>query len=115
MHAVIGAVSANIVSAGTAINQSHSTVVLVLQVRVSTVQSSTLGQVVHIAEAQLMRLTVTVHRTILAIVQRVLSLHFPNTTHRSLLLEDENVERIAEKLREVIDRWMAEHWQNRPA
>lgn len=38
---------------------------------------------------------------------------FSNTTHRSLLLEDENVQRIAEKLREVIDRWMAEHWQDR--
>jgi amino acid adenylation domain-containing protein len=38
--------------------------------------------------------------------------HFPNTTHRSLLLEDENVERIAAKLREEVDRWIAEHWQN---
>lgn len=38
-------------------------------------------------------------------------IHFPNTTHRSLLLEDENVERIADQLREVIDRWMNEHWQ----
>ncbi|RLT45193.1 MAG: hypothetical protein DWI57_01355 [Chloroflexi bacterium] len=40
-------------------------------------------------------------------------IHFPNTTHRSLLLEDENVERIAEKLRQVIDRWTTEHWQDR--
>lgn len=40
-------------------------------------------------------------------------IHFPHTTHRSLLLEDENVARIAEKLREVIDGWIAEHWQDR--
>lgn len=40
--------------------------------------------------------------------------HFPNTTHRSLLLEDENLEHIAEKLREVIDRWIEDHWQDRP-
>ncbi len=40
-------------------------------------------------------------------------IHFPNTTHRSLLLEDENIERIAEKLRDVIDGWMAEHGQDR--
>lgn len=32
-------------------------------------------------------------------------IHFPNTTHHSLLLEDENVGRIADRLREVIDRW----------
>lgn len=38
---------------------------------------------------------------------------FPNTTHRSLLLEDENVRSIAEKLREVIDLWIDEHWQER--
>jgi len=46
---------------------------------------------------------------------RIDIVRFPNTTHRSLLLEDENVERIAEKLREVIDGWMEEHWQARNA
>lgn len=37
-------------------------------------------------------------------------IHFPNTTHHSLLLEDENVERIAHKLQGVIEQWMTEHW-----
>ena len=41
-------------------------------------------------------------------------IHFPHTTPRSLLLEDENLEHIAEKLREVIDRWIEDHWQDRP-
>ncbi|MBX3053340.1 MAG: amino acid adenylation domain-containing protein [Caldilineaceae bacterium] len=40
-------------------------------------------------------------------------IHFPNTTHRSLLLEDENIERIAEKLRDMIDRWMGEYGRDR--
>ncbi len=37
---------------------------------------------------------------------------FPDTTHRSLLLEDDNIERIAEALRRTIDEWIAEYWKD---
>ncbi len=39
---------------------------------------------------------------------------FPDTTHRSLLLEDDNIGRIAEKLRDILAHWIDEHGQVRP-